>query len=172
MTRAAHAARVDIRTCRVCTVVAKRRAPVPPLLVIAALLGALLAGAAAPAPVDAASLTVRLEAGPHTGVVFDGAWRVVSRRTVSLADPVTVTASARSSRPSSGTYLRLTSGALAGTWVHESTVAYVPGIVDVSAFSPPRSTTLEAGRVGALPVRCRRCHGGRQGPERDGAHDQ
>src|SRR4051812_22072056 len=141
---AGHAPAVERRINRVAIVIQKRRAPVP-FLVLGVLLVGVVAGGPAAAPVRAASLNVRLEAGPQTGVTFDAAWRVATRRTVTLARPVAVTASVRSSRPATGTWLRLTSGTLAGRWVRESRVAYVPAIVDVRPFTSPRSATLQPG---------------------------
>jgi peptidoglycan/xylan/chitin deacetylase (PgdA/CDA1 family) len=122
-----------------------RTARILPILA-AALVLALGAGLVVAPPATAATLSVRLEAGPQTGVVFDAAWRITSRRTVTLASPVTVTASARSATPPGGSWLRVTSGSLKGRWVRESTTAYVAGFAGTNRFSPARRVTLVPGR--------------------------
>jgi peptidoglycan/xylan/chitin deacetylase (PgdA/CDA1 family) len=115
------------------------------LLPAIALIAAALLPLAAPAVASAATLTVRLEAGPQAGVTFDTAWHVTSRRTVTLSLPVTVTSSSRVALRSAGTWMRMTSGPLAGRWVRQSLVAYVPSLVDVAQFTPARGVTLRAG---------------------------
>jgi peptidoglycan/xylan/chitin deacetylase (PgdA/CDA1 family) len=115
------------------------------LLPVIVLIAAALVPFALPQPARAASLAVRLEAGPQVGVLFDAAWRVTSRRTVTLSTPVTVDASRRVALPSAGTWMRTTSGPLAGRWVRQSLVAYVPALLDVTTFNPARSVTLRAG---------------------------
>jgi peptidoglycan/xylan/chitin deacetylase (PgdA/CDA1 family) len=117
---------------------------VPFMLAIAAAL-LLLVSAPPPAASAATSFSVRLEAGPQVGVTFDTRWAVTSSRTVTLTSPVTVTASRRVELPSRGNWLWLTTGTLAGRWVRENIVAYVPGFVDVTIFSPRRSVTLRTG---------------------------
>ena len=119
-----------------------RRSFLVPVIV---LLAAVLVPIAAPVQVEAASLSVRLEAGPQVGVVYDAAWRVTSRRSVTLAVPVTVAASRRVALASAGTWMLTTSGPLAGLWVRQSLVAYVPGSVDVTTFAPARAVTLRPG---------------------------
>jgi peptidoglycan/xylan/chitin deacetylase (PgdA/CDA1 family) len=99
----------------------------------------------APPPAAAASLAVRLEAGPQTGVTFDSAWRVTSRRTVTFAAPANVVATARRTEPPGGTWLKISGGALDRRWVRESAVAYVAGLAGTATFSPPRSVALAAG---------------------------
>jgi peptidoglycan/xylan/chitin deacetylase (PgdA/CDA1 family) len=114
--------------------------------VVAGLLAALLLSQATPAATAAATpFSVRIEAGPHVGVTFDPAWRITGRQTVTTAAPATVTASDRTAVPGDGTWLLIASGALAGRWVRESTLSYVPGVVDVAAFGPARAVTLRAG---------------------------
>jgi peptidoglycan/xylan/chitin deacetylase (PgdA/CDA1 family) len=118
----------------------------PLLLPAIALIAAALLPLAAPAPVGAATLSVRLEAGPQVGVTFDAAWHVTSRRSITLDTPVTVSASARVALPSAGTWMRVSTGPLAGRWVRQSLVAYVPALLDVKTFAPPRAVTLRPGR--------------------------
>jgi peptidoglycan/xylan/chitin deacetylase (PgdA/CDA1 family) len=115
-------------------------------LLVVPLLAALAAGVVAAPSASAATLSVRLEAGPQAGVTFDAGWHVTSRRTVTLASPATVSGSARSTTPPGGTWLRISSGALAGRWVRESTVAYIPGYAGTTRFSPVRRVTLAPGR--------------------------
>jgi peptidoglycan/xylan/chitin deacetylase (PgdA/CDA1 family) len=120
---------------------ARRRFLVPFVVAVAA---ALLV-VAAPTAARAATLTVRLEAGPQLGVTFDAAWHVSSRRTVTLVSPATASASRLVKLASNGTWFQITSGALAGRWVRQSIVAYIPGIADVTSFSPTRAVGLRAG---------------------------
>ena len=115
-------------------------------LLLVALVAALAASTLAAPPAAAATLTVRLEAGPQTGLTFSSTWRVTSRRTVTLAAPVSVTGSARRTEPPGGTWIKLTSGVLAGRWVRESTVAYIAGFTGTSVFSPARTIRLPAAR--------------------------
>lgn len=115
------------------------------MLVACLLAGSAALGAAAP-PVRAASdLPARLEAGPQVSVTFSGAWRVTSRRTTTLAAPVAVTVGARRTEPPGGTWLRITSGSLAGRWVREGPTAYVAGYAGDAAWSPARTLALPAG---------------------------
>jgi len=117
------------------------------LRLAAILVALLLAGGVVGVPgATAASFSVRLEAGPQTGVTFDTAWHVLTRKSVTLSTPVTVLASSRRTEPPGGTWIRLTSGSLAGRWVHESTVAYIPGITGTSVYSPVRTAALGVGR--------------------------
>ncbi len=119
------------------------RSPVP--AVVAGLLLALGGGLIGASPAIAATFTIRLEAGPQTGVRFGDAWRVTSRRTVTLAAPVMVTGSRRSTTPPGGTWLKMTTGPLAGRWVRESPVAYVAGFAGTRTWSPARTAALAAG---------------------------
>lgn len=96
-------------------------------------------------PAAAAGFSVRLEAGPHRAVTFGSGWTVTSSRTVTLSSPTLVTASSRRTEPPGGTWLRITSGALAGSWVRESRLAYLPGFAGSAAFSPARAITLPVG---------------------------
>jgi peptidoglycan/xylan/chitin deacetylase (PgdA/CDA1 family) len=123
-----------------------------PAAIVAALL--VLAIAAEPVaadpvsadPASAASFGVRLEAAVHRGYTFDTAGAITARKTVTVASPVTVTASARRSIPTHGVYLRLASGTLAGWWVHEDALAFVPGIAATTTYTPVRSVSLMIAR--------------------------
>jgi len=120
----------------------------PVVVVPAVLLAFLVAAPAAGAPgepVAMATLPVCLEAGPHTGVKFDTAWRVTSRITVTLDAPASVTGSRRSTKPPSGTWLQMADGPLTGRWVRESAVAHVAGFAGTTTWSPARTVTLATG---------------------------
>lgn len=93
----------------------------------------------------AATLSVRLEAGPQRSVTFDAAWRVTSSRTTILAAPATVAATARRALPAGGTWLRISSGSLTGRWVAESAVAYVRGFAGTTVYAPARRVLLATG---------------------------
>lgn len=125
--------------------VAVVRTPRIPAAIMLALTIAASATGTLAQPVAAATLSIRLEAGPQTGVAFDAAWRVTSRRTLALATPAKVTGSTRSTKPSGGTWLKMTTGPLAGRWVRESPVAYVAGFAGTRTWSPTRTVTLAAG---------------------------
>ena len=109
-------------------------------LVVVGLLGALTVP-----DVAAATFSVRLEAGPQRGVTFDAAWQVTGSKTITLTSPATVTGSRRAT-VGSDRWLRIASGSLLGRWVKESRVAYVPGYVGQTTYSPYREGTLAAGR--------------------------
>ena len=115
-------------------------------LVLATIVAALLIPAIPADPVSAASFSVRLEAGVHRGYMFNTAGAVTARKTMTLVSPATVTASVRRSIPTHGVHLRVASGTLAGWWVHEDALAYVPGITGSVAYSPSRSVWLRAAR--------------------------
>jgi peptidoglycan/xylan/chitin deacetylase (PgdA/CDA1 family) len=113
-------------------------------LAIAALLVLPATLAVAVSPAGAASLPVRLEAGPQTGVTFNAGWRVTSKVTVTLSSPSTVTATARRTEPPGGTWLRIAGGRLDGRWVRESELAYVAGFADTRTFAPAKAVSLRA----------------------------
>ena len=110
------------------------------LLVVLAVFG-LLGWVGAP-DAAAATYTLRLQAGPQRTVTFDSAWHVTSTRTTTLASPVTRTASARHRISSSEAWIRISSGSLAGRWVRESAVAYIPGFQGRTTYEPPREGSL------------------------------
>ena len=98
-----------------------------------------------PSPAAAASLTVRLEAGPHTGYHFTSRGVVTARKSVTLSGPRTVTANLRH---------RVGAGPTSGSRPARSPVGrsarsrsnYVPGSIGRVAYSPARAVTLAAGR--------------------------
>ncbi len=112
-------------------------------LALAAALAAFLAGAgavgpaAARTPTSAAPLPLRLEAGVHRGYRIAADGRLVAVRTITLRGPATLTATGRRTVRDRGVYLRVGSGSLAGTWVHESSVRHVPGRVGGRSLAPP-----------------------------------
>jgi peptidoglycan/xylan/chitin deacetylase (PgdA/CDA1 family) len=87
--------------------------------------------------VDAASLAVRLEAGPQAGYTFSASAAILTRKSVSLAAPVNTSADDRRWIGTRGVYLRMTAGSLAGYYVRESPVAYVVGLVETKSYAPP-----------------------------------
>ena len=98
-------------------------------------------------PVLAATYSVQLEAGPHTGYRFSPAGTILGRKTVMLAAPATATADSRSSVPNQpGTYFRITAGQFAGYRLRESLMAHVSGKVGEVIWSPTRTITFGAGR--------------------------
>ncbi|MEJ7697987.1 MAG: hypothetical protein WKF78_15565 [Candidatus Limnocylindrales bacterium] len=94
---------------------------------------------------SAASLTVRLEAGPHKGYHFTSSGTVSGTTSVTFITPTTATADLRH-RIGSRIYFRITSGALSGWQVVEGRTNYVPGAVGRVAYSPARTLALAAGR--------------------------
>jgi len=101
----------------------------------------------APTMVEAASYSVRLEAGPQTGYRFSSTGTILGRKTVTLAAPATATADSRSSVPNqAGTYFRITAGQFAGYRVRESLIAHVPGKAGEVTWNPTRTITFGAGR--------------------------
>ena len=91
---------------------------------------------------------------------------------MTLVSPATVTASVRRSIPTHGVHLRVASGTLAGWWVHEDALAYVPGITGSVTYSPVPIRLAQGRQVRAVHIRQRRRDDGRQGPpHRDGDHD-
>ena len=100
-----------------------------------------------PAPVGAATYSVRLEAGLQTGYRFSSTGILLGRKTVTLASPTTATAGSRATVPNlAGTWFRMTTGPLAGYRLRESLVAYVPGTIGQVTWNPTRTITFGAGR--------------------------
>jgi peptidoglycan/xylan/chitin deacetylase (PgdA/CDA1 family) len=99
------------------------------------------------APVNAATYSVRLEAGPHTGFRFSSTGTILERTSVTLTGPRTATADTRSTIPNrTGGWFRMTTGPLAGYRVRESLMAYVPGKIGELTWNPARAITFRAGR--------------------------
>ena len=92
-------------------------------LAVAALLAALLVPAAV-APVNAATLPVRLEAGRQVGYKVS-AGAVIATKAVTFSSPVSTTTTDRRWINGVGSAFRLTSTALSGFYVRESMVAFV-----------------------------------------------
>jgi peptidoglycan/xylan/chitin deacetylase (PgdA/CDA1 family) len=96
---------------------------------------------------EAAVLSVRLEAGSHTGYHFSSTGAIVATKAVALDGPATVSADRRRNVPNrTGVWLRITSGSLASWEVRESLMSYVPGTTGVIAYSPSARVTFSAGR--------------------------
>jgi peptidoglycan/xylan/chitin deacetylase (PgdA/CDA1 family) len=114
-------------------------------LLLGLVVGALLAAIATPGATAATTYPVRLEAGPHPALAFSSTWAVTGSKTITLTGPATVTASRRVTVPNRGVQLKVASGALAGYWVPEGRISYVPGIVESIAYSPVRQVQLAQG---------------------------
>ena len=127
-----------------------RSAPAGARRAIVLAAGLLLAVASLPlaaAPVDAATYTVRLEAGSQSGYTFSSSGAILTRKTVTLTAPTTAVASLRHAVPPHGGYFfRLTSGPLAGYEVRESLLAHVPGKIADVPYSPAARISFPAGR--------------------------
>lgn len=114
--------------------------------VIALLTALLLTGTLSVAPALAAtSMPVRFEAGPHTALKFDSAWKVVATKAYTFSRPSSAPADLRTTVPGRGTHLRISAGLFAGYWVPEGRMTYVPGVVGLRAFNPAVSVAFPAG---------------------------
>jgi peptidoglycan/xylan/chitin deacetylase (PgdA/CDA1 family) len=101
-----------------------------------------------PTPAAAATLTkVRLEAGMQYGYTFSSAGHIRSSRSVELASKIVVSSDRRGVIPTrTGTWLRLTTGPLAGYYVRESPVSYIPGKAGEGSYGAGATVTFAAGR--------------------------
>jgi peptidoglycan/xylan/chitin deacetylase (PgdA/CDA1 family) len=88
---------------------------------------------------------IRLEAGLHTGYKFTSTGVVLSSKSATLAGPVSTTADDRRWISSRGSHLRVTSGALAGYYVRESMIAFIPGLVVTANYPTPARVAFPAG---------------------------
>jgi peptidoglycan/xylan/chitin deacetylase (PgdA/CDA1 family) len=114
---------------------------------LAAVLITITSTAVAPEPVDAATRPVRLEAGAHSGIKFSSTGAVLQRKNITISSPAMVTTDRRRVVPNrSGIFLRISSGSLAGWEIRESMLAYIPGKVGDTAYSPAATVTFAAGR--------------------------
>ena len=95
---------------------------------------------------EAATFSIRLEAGPQPALSFSSGWVVTGSRTMTLKGPSTVYGSSRATVPGRGVYLRVASGSLAGWWVAEGRTSYRPGIIAIATYAPARAVQLAAGR--------------------------
>jgi peptidoglycan/xylan/chitin deacetylase (PgdA/CDA1 family) len=119
---------------------------VSPAVAVASL--AMPARALAANPSPAAPMTVRLEAGTHTGYRFDATLRTVtSTKTATLIRPAGTSTTRRALIPGRGVHLLIASGTWAGYWLPESIVAHAVGVVGDAPFSPARRITFPAGEV-------------------------
>lgn len=102
----------------------------------------------APPPSAAATLTkVRLEAGMQHGYTFSSAGYIQASRTVALTSKIFVYSDRRAVIPTrTGTWLRLTTGPLAGYNVRESPVSYIPGKAGEGSYGTGATVTFAAGR--------------------------
>ena len=97
-------------------------------------------------PTPTAPMTVRFEAGRHTGYRFDASWNVISSKTPGLSSPGSATATGRKALGSRGTFLRISTGTWAGTWVRESGLTYVRGATGLGTYAPAARIGFPAGR--------------------------
>jgi peptidoglycan/xylan/chitin deacetylase (PgdA/CDA1 family) len=111
-------------------------------LLLAIAVATLLAATAPPAPVAAANptpnapLPLRLVAGVHTGYAIGTSGTLSVAKRLTLSKPSTVTTNGRRVVAGHGTYLRVATGSLAGTYIRESALAAVPGTVGLTILSP------------------------------------
>ena len=70
---------------------------------------------------------------------------VLSQKSIRLSKTLRVTAGGRT-RANGKAWLKVSSGALAGYWVHETNDAFVRGMTQRDTFNPDQQVTLEAGR--------------------------
>jgi peptidoglycan/xylan/chitin deacetylase (PgdA/CDA1 family) len=101
-----------------------------------------------PTPTAAATLTkVRLEAGMQYGYTFSSAGYIRASRSVNLTSKIFVYSDRRAVIPTrTGTWLRLTTGPLAGYNVRESPVSYIPGKAGEGSYGTGATVTFAAGR--------------------------
>lgn len=102
---------------------------------------------AAAFPTPSAPMTVRFEAGGHTGYRFDAAGGILGRRSTTLARASSAHTTERNVIPGRGVHLRISDGIWAGYWIPESIAAHVAGVVGPSAYAAPRRLSFPAGRV-------------------------
>jgi peptidoglycan/xylan/chitin deacetylase (PgdA/CDA1 family) len=103
---------------------------------------------AAASPTPTAPMTVRFEAGDHTGYTFNlttGA--VTGSKQATIGSRSTAQTTQRASIPGRGVHLRISTGTFAGYWVPETIVAHVIGVVGQRTFTPPRAISLPTGRI-------------------------
>ncbi|HYH92913.1 MAG TPA: polysaccharide deacetylase family protein [Candidatus Saccharimonadales bacterium] len=100
------------------------------------------------APTRAATIRdVRLEAGPQVGYVFSSTGAVLSQTNLTLSSKVLVKSDGRRVVPNqTGIWIHITTGALAGHEVRESSTSYVLGLAGDTPYSPAATLTLAAGR--------------------------
>jgi peptidoglycan/xylan/chitin deacetylase (PgdA/CDA1 family) len=101
-----------------------------------------------PPSAAAATLTkVRLEAGMQYGYTFSSAGHIRASRSVELTSKIFVYSDRRGVIPTrTGTWLRLTTGPLAGFYVRESPVSYIPGKAGEGTYGAGATVTFAAGR--------------------------
>lgn len=95
----------------------------------------------------AAIVSVRLEAGLQTGFRFSAAGFIQARKDVTLTAKSMASSDRRRVVPTrSGTWLRLTTGPLAGYEVRESPVSYIPGKAGEGLYTTHATITFAQGR--------------------------
>jgi peptidoglycan/xylan/chitin deacetylase (PgdA/CDA1 family) len=92
-------------------------------------------------------MNVRLEAGLQTAYTFSSAGYIQSRKEVTLTSKTIVHSDRRRVVPTrTGTWLRMTTGPLAGYEIRESPVSYIPGKAGEGLYTTPATVTFAAGR--------------------------
>jgi hypothetical protein len=84
------------------------------------------------------------DAGRVTGYRFSSAGNVLSKRTVKFSTTARATSGGRA-KVNDKHWLKVSSGPLAGYWVHESPSAHVRGMTERVTFEPDRRLVTEAG---------------------------
>ena len=122
----------------------RRRTSLVALLALATAFAAV--GVSINAPRAAAVVqVVQFDAGPQTGYQFSSTGTISATKTVTLAKPGSATYDSRAWITGRGVFFRLTSSVLAGYWVRESMVTYVPGMIVTKSFNPPAQVSFPAG---------------------------
>lgn len=98
-------------------------------------------------PTPTTPMSMRLEAGRHTGYTFSSSGVITGSRAAAVSVATTVQAVARSSIGTRGVFLRMSTGPMAGYWIRESIMAYVIGATAVRQYSPARAITMPVGKV-------------------------
>ena len=86
-----------------------------------------------------------LKPGRVTGYRFDADGNVLSRKTVRFRSTTRGTSGGRA-HVNGKDWLKVSTGSLAGYWVHETTETFVRGLTERKHFDPHRRITADAGR--------------------------
>jgi uncharacterized protein YkwD len=84
-------------------------------------------------------------AGKHTGYKLSADGEVLGRKTVTVESRVQRTAAGRA-HANGKAWIKVSSGALAGHWVHETPSQFVRGMTQYRVYATDRSVTVAAGR--------------------------
>ncbi len=103
--------------------------------------------AMASSPSASAPMTVRFQAGPHTGYRFDSTGQVTASKTASLSRASSASTTRRATIRGRGVHLLISTGTWAGYYVPESIAAYMPGYAADRTYDPSTSISFPAGTV-------------------------